>query len=381
MGHISGGKEDIYRLLAERLNKNPIGAPVNEVLIEILYRLYSEKEARLGSKMPLIPVTLDSISAITETDGSSLEETLNNMVAKGLVLELPRKDGIYYFMTPMIIGFFEYLFMRVRDDLPMKELAELFNQYFQNIEVGRELFGSETKLSRAMAYESIIPAAVESEVLDYERASEVIRKSGGGAVSLCACRHKAQHLNKPCELDAPLDVCISLGHMAELAIKSYNARPASVDELLKVLEQTEKIGLVHVCDNVLNEPVFICNCCGCCCGFLNTARDYGIRTLHPSNFMASVDTANCSGCGICVERCQVRAVKMVDSENGGEVARVKARRCIGCGICASACAENAMTVVRRPEIRQPVGDRTELFIRLAEERGKDLAIKPGDRFY
>ena len=43
-----------------------------------------------------------------------------------------------------------------------------------------------------MVYEKLIPAVVETEVLDYERASEVIRRSGGGAISLCSCRHKAQ---------------------------------------------------------------------------------------------------------------------------------------------------------------------------------------------
>ena len=85
-------------------------------------------------------------------------------------------------------------------------------------------------------FESVIPAAIETEVMDYERASEVIRRSGGGALSLCACRHTASHEGRACS--APLEVCTSFGEAAEFLVRRSFAKKASVDELLRVLDQT-----------------------------------------------------------------------------------------------------------------------------------------------
>lgn len=74
MGHLGKVKEEVYRALAERLNKNPVGAPVSETLMEILHRLYTENEAEVDSKFPLLPMTLDKISGIT---GRGIEELKN----------------------------------------------------------------------------------------------------------------------------------------------------------------------------------------------------------------------------------------------------------------------------------------------------------------
>ena len=57
MGHIINSKEQVYRALAERLYKSPMGTTVNEDLMEILYRLYAEGEAMVGSKFPMVPMT------------------------------------------------------------------------------------------------------------------------------------------------------------------------------------------------------------------------------------------------------------------------------------------------------------------------------------
>ena len=62
MGHIINAKEEVYRALAERLNRNPMGTPINETLMEILHRLYTESEAMVGSKFPMVPMKLDTDS-------------------------------------------------------------------------------------------------------------------------------------------------------------------------------------------------------------------------------------------------------------------------------------------------------------------------------
>ncbi len=368
MGHIVNAKEEVYRALAERLNRNPIGTPINESLMEILHRLYTESEAMAGSKFPMVPMTLDKIANITGMKEDVLLNTLDDMANKGLVIDLPRREGTYYLLAPMLIGFWEYTFMRVRDEINMKELAKLFNNYFQDPALGRELIGSNTKLFKTLVYESIIPAVVETEVLDYERASVIIRQSGGGSLSLCACRHMASHQGTACE--APIDTCTSLGYMAEWVVRRGMGRPATVDELLRVLDQTEKLGLVHLGDNVLNESVYICHCCSCCCTALRATREYGLFNTHPSNFIPALNVDECTACGICAEKCPVRAIGMYEAGGGGVQPEINQLRCIGCGVCASVCPNGAVSMSRRPVLHVPPENKIEQLTRISKEKGK-----------
>lgn len=368
MGHLVNAKDEIYRALAERLNKYPVGAPVNEILMDILFRLYTESEALVGSKFPLLPMTLDQIAGITGIKEEELKQILNGMADKGLVLDIPRKDTFYYMLAPMVVGFFEYTFMRVNKDVNLKELAELFERYFKSDGVGEEFSGTDTKMMRTLIYESLIPVAVETEVLDYERASEIIRQSGGGAISMCACRHKASHLGKAC--GAPVEVCTSLGSAAEWVVRRGFGKAATVDELLKVLDQTEKLGLVHLCDNVLNKPAYICHCCGCCCVALRSISEIGKPFTHSSNFIPVLDPEGCLGCGACASSCHIRAITMTESGNETEVPGVNKEICIGCGACASACPSGSLTMARRSVLHVPPKDVKEKFIKMAIEKGR-----------
>jgi ferredoxin len=368
MGHTVNAKEEVYRALAERLNRMPVGAPVNEILMEILYRLYTESEAAVGSKFPMVPMTLDKIVGITGMKREVLKKTLDDMADKGLVLDLPRRECTYYMLAPMMSGFFEFTFMRVRDSVNMKELAELFERYLECPEMRDELSGSDTKLFQTLVYESLIPAAVETEVLTYEKASAIIRQSGGGTLSLCSCKHKASHLGKAC--GAPMEVCTSLGHIAKWIAYRGMGKPATVDELLRVLDQTEKLGLVHLGDNVLNQPAYICHCCGCCCEVLRSIREHGKLQTHPSNFIPTRDTDSCTGCGTCADSCHIKAIVMRDTGGGIEAPDFDRQICLGCGVCASSCPSGALTMSRREVLHVPPENKMEQLTRIAREKGR-----------
>lgn len=368
MGHLHHDKDQVYRVLAERLNRNPVGAPVNETLMAILHRLYTESEAMVGSKFPLVPMTLEQIVGITGIKEDELKTILDGMANKGLVLDIPRKGTFYYMLAPMVVGFFEYTFMRAQDDVNLKDLAELFQNYFHNKEVRDELAGDNTKMMRTLVYESLIPIAVETEVLTYERASEIIRHSGGGALSICPCRHKASHLGKSC--GAPLEVCTSLGTAAEWIIRRGMGKPATVDKLLRVLDETEKLGLVHNCDNVLNKPAYICHCCGCCCVIMTGINEAKKYATHPSNFIPELEKESCTGCGTCADSCHIGAITMQGHAGGAEVPTVSKEICIGCGVCASACPGGSLTMSRRPVLHVPPDSAREKFLRIAREKGR-----------
>ncbi|MBS3976155.1 MAG: 4Fe-4S dicluster domain-containing protein [Syntrophomonadaceae bacterium] len=368
MGHLAISKSHVYRALAERLEKNPVGVLINETLMEILYRLYTETEAEIGSKFPISFAPLEKIAQITGMPGEILEQHLEDMAQKGLIIDTFRDGNRYYFLSPMAIGFMEYTFMRVTDKVPMQELAELFEEYHQAPGATEAFFGAETKLFHTWPYESMIPADVETEVLNYEKASAMIRDAGAGGLSMCYCRHQAEHVGKNCS--APIkDVCMSLGRAAEWLIRRNFARPASVDELLRVLDQTEEQGLMHLADNVQNNPAYLCHCCGCCCGVLRAINRHGIKGAHPSGFMAVVAEAKCTGCGACVNRCHVKAILLAGRDNHtfAEVAR---DLCLGCGACIRACPHEALGFVRRETLYVPPINKREQMLQIAVQNNK-----------
>lgn len=375
MGHGANAKEAAYMLLAERLNRNPIGTPINEELMEILHHLYTEREAMVGGKFPMAPMKLEEIASSTGIAEDELERTLQRMIHKGLVLNIPTLDGTIFMLSPMMVGFFEFTFQRLNkpDYVEMKKLAEQFESYFNNPEVRREMFGTDTKQFRTLVYENVIPNAVQTEVMTYEKASEVIRQAGYGAIALCTCRHKASHLGKECEINAPMETCTTLGNIARMSVAKGWAREATVDELLEVLDRTHKLGLVHICDNVLNEPGFLCHCCGCCCEVLGTIKKFGISAAHPSNFIPVLDLDTCVECGTCAEKCQIDAIKMTDAGNGSNVQEVNRQICIGCGVCVSACPTGALTMAQRTDLYVPPENKLEQRKRIARENGKELA--------
>ncbi|HMM22520.1 MAG TPA: 4Fe-4S binding protein [Selenomonadales bacterium] len=364
MGHLGAGKNEVFLALAGRLAQNPVGAPLNTTLIRILQILYTEKEAAIGSQFPTGFTTLDKLARLTGLPEAELSAGLAAMAGKGLIIDIPRRDKTLYSLTPLVIGFFEYTFMRVTDQLPLPELAELFELYLHERGVAGEFFGADTKLFQTWAYESAIPGDVVTEVLDYEKASAMIRDAGQGALTMCYCRHQALHRGTAC--DAPVDdVCTSLGAAAEWLIRKGFARPASADELLRVLDRTEALGLVHLADNVRNAPAFVCHCCGCCCGALRVINEQGIPAVQPSNFLARIAPDACTGCGACVGRCQVRAITLADGK-----ASPDKDRCLGCGACVGACPTAAIALARRATLHTPPRDKTEQLLRIAREKGK-----------
>lgn len=107
MGHLTLAKEHLFKALAARLDKNPVGAPLSETLMEILYLLYTDTEAEIGTKFPRLPVTIIKLAAYTGKKEEELKTHLNNMANKGLVIDIKRGDTTFYMLSPLVVGFFE----------------------------------------------------------------------------------------------------------------------------------------------------------------------------------------------------------------------------------------------------------------------------------
>jgi ferredoxin len=369
MGHHGTSKSSILPLI-DRLNKYPIGLVDNAKLRQILALLFSEEESFVASRFPLHEATLAELAKRTKTPADRLAEILERMSDKGLVLDMPHKGVVYYLLLPGLIGFFEFTFMKQRADLPLAELARLMGEYlYADPQTGQagEFFGSKTPLTRSLAYEEAIP--VSSQVTSYEGAREIIRQSGGGALGLCYCRHKKEHLDESCAKGAPVEgICISLGSAAGFMARRGFAEKKSVEELLAVIDKARQHNLTHITDNIRHKPSFICNCCSCCCELLAGVQAGYHDGIGKTGYLAAVDEEKCIGCGLCVTACNVRALSL-NRTDGSRQLDIARQICLGCGACLSACPKSAlhMQAVAAPVIPHK---KKELMKQILKEKGR-----------
>ncbi|MBE3113247.1 MAG: 4Fe-4S binding protein [Actinobacteria bacterium] len=373
MSHMVG--KSAYKNLEERLNKFPQGAPPSETLYKILSILFNEKEAGLVSQLPIKPFTIKTASRIWKLDAVNTEKLLDELAGRAILLDSEHNGIKKYVLPPPMAGFFEFSMMRTRHDLDQKLLSELFYQYL-NIEEDfvKDLFlGSETLLGRTFVQEEVLSKDNLVSILDYEKASHIIKTASSIGISMCYCRHKREHLGKAC--DAPMDICMTFNHVAKSLIRHNYARRVEASECMELLHKTYEYNLVQCGENVKNNVSFICNCCGCCCEFLVTAKKFGM--LHPvqtTSYIPKIDEEKCTGCGKCVKICPIEAMEWVSNDDGinskPKKVKINEEICLGCGVCVRACSNKSITLERRKEqIITPVNSVHRIVL-MAIEKGK-----------
>ncbi|MDD8012086.1 MAG: 4Fe-4S dicluster domain-containing protein [Acidobacteriota bacterium] len=365
-----------YKDLTDRLNLYPQGAPPTETLYRILQLLFSEVEAALVARMPIKPFTAKKAAGIWKKTEAETQKILDALADRGVLVDSQCQDGkMIYCLPPPMAGFFEFSLMRLRGDIDQKLLAELFYQYL-NVEEEfiKQLFCTgETQLGRVFVAETALTAENSLHVLDYERASEVVRTASHIAVGICYCRHKMEHVGRACA--AERDICLTFNSTAASLSRHGIARRIDVAEGLDLLQKARGQNLVQFGENVRQAVHFICNCCGCCCEALIAARRFGfLHPVHTSNFLPVVDEAACTGCGTCIEACPVQALALVSASDPKrpkkKIARLDREQCLGCGVCVAACPAKSISLAQRPQRVITPLNSTHRAVVMAIERGK-----------
>ncbi|MCB2146251.1 MAG: 4Fe-4S dicluster domain-containing protein [Deltaproteobacteria bacterium] len=374
MAHI--GSPSAYQRLTERLNRFPQGAPPSELLTRILMVLFDRREAELVSRLPVRPFTVKRAAGIWRMSERETRTILDQLAEKALLVDVEVNQVMHYVLAPPMAGFFEFSMMRIRHDIDQKLLAELLYQYLnQEEDFVRALFTEgQTQLGRAFVHEPALSEENALYVLDYERASEVVKGATCRGISMCYCRHKMMHLNRACA--APMDICMTFNTAAESLIRHGHARAVDVSEGLDLLAKARENNLVQFGENVRQGVNFICNCCGCCCEAMITARRFALmHPIHTTAFMPRVDETTCNGCGKCVAVCPVEAMTLVSANDPKHpkrnLARVDENRCLGCGVCLQACTKTgSLSLDHRPRRMLTPLNTAHRAVVMAVERGK-----------
>jgi ferredoxin len=327
------------------------------VELRILKRLFTPEEAELTLHLTLIAEEPRVIARRAKITFEEAAQRLDEIEKKGLIFGIHSKTKpTMYMAQPYMVGIWEAQVNNLNIDI-VKDMEEYWPTFFDV-----DIYAKAPQLRTIPVGESVPSQAA---VLPYEVAENIIRGQKRITVAPCICREEHQLLGDGCE--KPQDVCMAFGVAAEY--RNYNDRGRAIDvnEALSILTIAEETGLVLQPDNS-QDPNFLCCCCGDCCAVLsNIKRHPNPASYVASPFMAVTDPEICSGCGNCVERCQMEAMSL-----DGGVSVLDETRCIGCGLCVTTCSTDSLTLMRKPDAQQPLVPKNtrEKYIRMGQSRGK-----------
>ena len=358
--------ETLYRRLQQHLDRMPVGFPATEsgVEIRILRRLFTPQEAEVALELSVIPEPASVIhkrckSRLTLPE---LEQKLHRMAGKGIVLAHAVEGKVRYAKLIYAIGMYERQCKTLTPEFERDSrqyMEEAFSQAFH---------------SRKTTQLRIVPVnrqiAVERSVTTYDQLRAYVESSPGpfGAIT-CICRHGKDLVGESCKQTKLRDNCLMMGRAAEWAANSGAGRAISRQEMLDLLDQADKEGLVLQPENT-KSPMFVCCCCGCCCGVLTSAKRLPAPADYfSSNFHAEVEAEACEQCAACEARCQMDAISSPEGK-----AVVDRSRCIGCALCVTTCPSGAMRLVPNEAPKIPPDDTKALYMQMLHDRFGPLGM-------
>ncbi|MBM4449683.1 MAG: 4Fe-4S dicluster domain-containing protein [Chloroflexi bacterium] len=351
----------MYQHLSEHLAKHPAGfpRPAGGHDIEFLKKLFTGEEAEIAVHLTPRPQSVARLSEKTRIAADELGKILARMADKGVIFETKKGGEPRYSLAPFVPGIYEFQVRNIDE-----ELAHAFENLYPGLV--EEFASVKTPWMRVLPAEQSL---ISTEVVPYEKASEVIIKAKAIAITDCICRKEQKLLGHGCA--RPKDsICMYLDYWADFAIDKGIGQRGTVEDALKIIKRAEDAGLVHLGMNTKDSLSGFCQCCPCCCGVMRALAQYDVKSaVAKSDYYSAVDIDVCTGCEACVSICPVKAIS-IDRKN--EKAVIKTEDCIGCGLCIMECAPGALALVlkKKDEIVPPPNSWQEMWGAIALEKNK-----------
>jgi electron transport complex protein RnfB len=356
---------DIYRKLQEHIDRMPVGFPATQSGVEIrfLRRLFTEEEAEAALLLSALPEPLARVFSRAPKrrwTHETFEALLDGLAEKGAIMGgrvLEARDGKKRYSKAMLaLGMYEMQVDRLTADL-QRDFQQYISEGF-----GAAFLGPRTKQMRTIPVDvRIVP---ERRVGRYDDARRLIGESSGPwAVINCVCRQGKDLIGEPCRQTDVRRTCLLMKGMARYALETGVGEALTGDQVLDLVARAEREGMVLQPENT-QDPLFVCFCCGCCCGVLGMAKQFPrpAEFVH-SNHHAAVDAGLCTDCETCRSRCPMEAL----SDGGGRTT-VDRDRCIGCGACVTTCPSEALHLVEKERPHVPPKDHDALYRKILVER-------------
>ncbi len=358
--------EQLYHDLRKAIDRMPVGFPATPDgrEIEILKKVFTPEEASVAVHLSILPEKARAIHRRMKKAGISitpekLQSLLDSMHRKGTLMAgaMNPKPGRYS-LAQFVIGIYEF-----QVDQQTREFAADMEDYAEHI-LPNEIFRHRPYQMRTIPVRESLSS--DSRVAPYSDAVAIVSAAEEPVVIIdCVCRQSKDLLADPCRMSSVRNTCVMFGSAARyhLELETPSARRITKEELKENLVLFAKEGFVFQPGNTRN-PGFICICCGCCCHMLRSYKrlprpaDY-----YTTSYLARIDDSLCTGCSLCLRRCQMDAIVIENKK-----ARVLEERCIGCGNCVIACKPGAAVMKKKKKLPFIPRSATELYGRILAKK-------------
>ncbi|MEE8399133.1 MAG: hypothetical protein V3S89_09005 [Desulfobacterales bacterium] len=313
--------------------------------------LFTPEQAAVNNALPTRPTAAVQVAELMGRDATEIESILESMANSGLCAAHEREGKMHYVAVPFMIGIMEFQFMRGTATDRDKKVAQAIDTY-------KKAYNAiQPRSAQKITFPGIRVIPVdrtidnESTVHTYNQVKSYIENNDLITVSTCYCRQEALLLGEDIH-DMPMEVCMSFGPGAQFNIDRLGAQKLTKEEAMKILDETEEAGLIHMTRNVANTN-FICNCdrwhCEAVSGMLAQPKP---GKFFNSGFEPRFDPDACVACEVCIDRCPATALAMGDDD----LPEVDLDRCFGCAACATGCPSEAIGMTATPGFPAPPKD-------------------------
>ncbi len=231
-------------------------------------------------------------------------------------------------------------------------LTSAFSEGFQTLGRLEAIYRKKGRLPDAVKTAMLSKAKDEhfGQVLPIEEISGVVRRARTVVRMPCACRWNIKKQDERCCYAVSYGPeawyeQIDMGYFGTTADEGLESLPP--DTAIEQMEKLEERGSVHTIWTMMTPFIgAICNCSPEQCLAMMTLSRTGVETMERAEYVARVDEARCTGCGLCDAQCHFHAIDGV-REHGRTHASIDPQRCFGCGLCRKACSFKAISLVLR----------------------------------
>lgn len=339
---------DSYEIIARKH-----GYPDSALYKNLITKLLTPDEAKIGVVIleKTDEVTPALLSQEIGLDLAAVNACLDNLFHKGLVnyKDAKSRRGLRFARDPY------FSFMTSLSDMGVDPTTSpVYKSWYDFVK--KEMYPDLAKMIELtdIQYARVVPhynaLASHKDVLPHEDIREYV-KAARIAVTDCSCRKCNAAGGEPCKLSDDYTICLNFGRAAEHIIERGVGKAISSREALKIIDQCENRGLIHILDIGVAT---LCNCCTCCCIALSNCVTFSVpfsKIVFKSRYVAESNLALCKGCKLCSKRCLFKAVTVVKDTSGKAVSVTDPEKCFGCGACVVSCPHKARQLkpVRTPE--------------------------------